>query len=60
MFDRWKHRARAGRALGDLRGGLLLDAVLALVVIALTAFALAALGVSFSDVLTGVQHFFGE
>ena len=41
------------------RGGILLDAILALVVILLVAFVLSLFGVSFSSMLEGVEHFFG-
>jgi hypothetical protein len=43
----------------DTRGGLLLDAVLALGIVALGAFALYTLGFTFGEILNGAFRFFG-
>ena len=41
------------------RGGLLLDGVLVLAIVLIGAYALNRLGVSFSELVQGAQHFFG-
>lgn len=43
----------------DQQGGVLLDAVLALGLILVAAFALNALGVTFPQILQGAEQFFG-
>jgi hypothetical protein len=42
------------------RGGLLLDAVLAIGALLLGAFVLAHFGISFSEVVNGARQFFGH
>ncbi|MFZ1024496.1 MAG: hypothetical protein WAN87_10230 [Thermoplasmata archaeon] len=42
------------------RGGVLLDAVIAMGMILLMAYALDRLGISFADILQGAAHFFGS
>jgi hypothetical protein len=48
------------RPLRSIRGGILLDAVLAIGVVLLGAFVLAHFGVTFSQVIGGAQQFFGH
>lgn len=42
------------------RGGVLLDAVVALGLLLLAAFALAHFGITFSEVVRGARHFFTD
>jgi hypothetical protein len=42
------------------RGGVLLDAVIAMGMILLMAYALDRLGISFAEILQGAAHFFGS
>jgi hypothetical protein len=46
------------RTMGQ-RGGVLLDLVLVVALVLLGAFTLDLLGVTFSDILSGAEHFFG-
>jgi len=45
------------RRIRSIRGGVLLDAVVALGLFVITAFALVRIGVTLPDLLTGVRHF---
>jgi hypothetical protein len=53
-------RTRRFRRLHSCRGGVLLDAVLAVLILGLAAFALNSLGISFHQIVHGIAHFVGS
>lgn len=50
---------RLGRLWRNRRGGVVLDLLIALALVLLAAFALAALGITFREIVHGASRFFG-